>query len=135
MTLSSGANKVFLWLMNITTIGSLLTWISIAIYYLRFRSAIIAQGIGIENLPFKTSLQPYAAYFILIYFGVITLGNVFHVFTKGNWSTSDFIAAYIGLPIYIAFFTFWKIFKRTKFVKSESADLWTGRDHIVVAEE
>lgn len=109
--------------MNITTFSSLLTWMTIALSYIRFRAAIIAQGIGVENLPFRNPLQPYAAYFGLVYFGVVALGNGFKVFTEGNWSTSDFVASYVGLPIYLGFFTFWKILKRTNFVRARYADL------------
>lgn len=109
--------------MNINTFGSLLTWMSIAVSYIRFRACIKAQGVGVENLPFKTPFQPYAAYFGLVFFGMLALGNGFHVFTKGNWSTPDFIASYIGLPIYVSFFVFWKVFKGTKFVRARKADL------------
>lgn len=123
MTVSSGANKAFLWFMNITTFSSFLTWMTIALSYIRFRAAIKAQGIGIKALPYRTPFQLYAAYFSLVYFGFVALGNGFAVFTDGNWSTSDFIAAYIGLPIYIFLFAFWKIFKRTKLVRASSADL------------
>lgn len=96
---------------------------TIAVSYIRFRAAIIAQGVGVKNLPFRTPFQPYAAYFGLVYFGVVALGNGFMVFTEGNWSTSDFISSYVGLPIYLGFFVFWKITKKTKFVRAESADL------------
>lgn len=123
MSVSNGAGKVFLWFMNITTFSSFLTWMTIALSYIRFRAAIIAQGIGLDSLPFRTPFQPYAAYFSLVYFGFVALGNGFAVFTDGNWSTSDFIAAYIGLPIYICLFVFWKVFKKTRFVWARAADL------------
>ncbi|KAK4959518.1 hypothetical protein LTR66_013085 [Elasticomyces elasticus] len=58
---------------------------------------------------------------------MIILFNGFAVFTKGNWSVNDFITAYIGIPIYFALFLFWKIFKRTSFVKPAEADIWTGK--------
>ena len=123
MSVSNGADKVFLWFMNITTFSSFLTWMTIALSYIRFRAAINAQGVGVESLPFRTPFQPYAAYFSLVYFGFVALGNGFAVFTDGNWSTSDFIAAYIGLPIYICLFVFWKVFKKTRFVRARSADI------------
>jgi amino acid transporter len=34
---------------------------------------------------------------------------------------------YITIPIYLAFYLFWKIFKRTKFVKPAEADIWSGK--------
>lgn len=57
----------------------------------------------------------------------IILFNGFAVFTRGNWAVSDFVTAYVGIPIYFALYGFWKIFKRTSWVKSENADIWTGK--------
>ena len=35
--------------------------------------------------------------------------------------------SYITIPIYFGFFLFWKILKRTKFVKASEADIWSGK--------
>lgn len=58
---------------------------------------------------------------------MILLFNGFAVFTKGNWSIDDFITAYIGIPIYIVLYLFWKVFKRESFVKPAQADIWSGK--------
>ncbi|KAK5009503.1 hypothetical protein LTR28_000705, partial [Elasticomyces elasticus] len=127
MSVSTGANNVFTWFQNLTTIASLFTWVSVCIAYLRFHKALIAQGVDRNTLVFRSRWQPYTAWFALIYFTMIILFNGFAVFTKGNWSVNDFITAYIGIPIYFALFLFWKIFKRTSFVKPAEADIWTGK--------
>nr|POE75631.1 putative proline-specific permease put4 [Quercus suber] len=128
MTVSSGASNVFNWFLTLTTITSLFTWISILIAYLRFRAAMIAQNVDRKkDLVYRSRFQPYTAYAALAFFLIIVLFNGFKVFTKGNWSTQDFVTAYIVIPIYFAFYLFWKIFKRTKFVKASEADIWTGK--------
>ncbi|KAK4983572.1 hypothetical protein LTR50_007149 [Elasticomyces elasticus] len=127
MSVSTGANNVFTWFQNLTTIASLFTWVSVCIAYLRFHKALIAQGVDRNTLVFRSRWQPYTAWFALIYFTIIILFNGFAVFTKGRWSVNDFITAYIGIPIYFALFLFWKIFKRTSFVKPAEADIWTGK--------
>ncbi|KAI9826420.1 MAG: hypothetical protein M1819_007383 [Sarea resinae] len=127
MSVSSGANKVFNWFQNLTTIASLFTWMSICIAYLRFRSALKAQGVDRNSLVFKSPLQPFTAWFALSFFAIITLFNGFAVFTKGNWNVSDFLVAYIGIPIYFLLYAFWKILKRTKFIKPEEADIFSGK--------
>jgi amino acid transporter len=33
---------------------------------------------------------------------------------KGNWSTGDFIASYIGIPIFIMPIIVWKLWHKTK---------------------
>ena len=35
--------------------------------------------------------------------------------------------SYIVIPIYFVFYLFWKVYKRTPFVKAAEADLWTGK--------
>ncbi|KKY17138.1 putative amino-acid permease inda1 [Diplodia seriata] len=127
MSLSSGANEVFNWMMNITTIAQLFTWCSILIAYIRFRKACEAQGVRNDQLPFRSRGQPYLAYATLGYFAVIILFNGFAVFTKGNWSIDDFITAYIGIPIYFGLYIFWKVFKREPIVKVEEMDIWSGK--------
>jgi len=127
MSVSTGANNVFLWFQNLTTIAQLFTWCCICVAYLRFRSALLAQGIDRNTLVFKSPFQPYTAWFALIYFSIIILFNGFAVFTRGNWSVTDFLTAYIGIPIFFCLYAFWKILTRSPFVKASEADIWTGK--------
>lgn len=83
-------------------------------------------------MVFKSRFQPYSAYIALTFFIVIIIFNGFAVFTHNkdgtsNWSVQDFVTAYVGIPIYVGFYLFWKILKRTKFVRSSEADIWTGK--------
>ena len=39
----------------------------------------------------------------------------------------EFLTAYIGIPIYFCLYLFWKVLKRTPFVKASEADLFTGK--------
>lgn len=169
---------VFAWFQNIATIANVFTWISISIAYIRFHAALKAQGYSRDKeLRFRGPWQPYAAWFSLIYFTLVTLFNGFYVFpssfsgsssavpsnpsTAGDTSPSiadaagaaataaavaatsltgssttkqgrsfdvnNFITAYIGIPIYLGLFLFWKIFKQTRFVRADEADLLTGK--------
>lgn len=127
LSVGSGASVVFGWFLNLTTIASLFTWVSICVAYIRFHSHCKAQGVTRDSLPFKSFGQPYTAWIALVFFSIIILFNGWKVFTKGNWDVQDFITAYIGIPIYFGLFLFWKIFKRTSFVNSRDADLWTGK--------
>ncbi|KAF2173189.1 hypothetical protein M409DRAFT_62770 [Zasmidium cellare ATCC 36951] len=133
MTVSSGAASVFDWFQTLTTITSLFTWFSILIAYIRFRKALMAQGVNRNtDLVFKSRFQPYTAYAALVFFVIIILFNGFAVFThnkdgSSNWDVQSFVTAYVGIPIYVGFYLFWKILKRTKFVKASEADIWTGK--------
>ncbi|KAF2721928.1 hypothetical protein K431DRAFT_303016 [Polychaeton citri CBS 116435] len=131
MTVSAGAANVFGWFQTLTTITSIVTWINILVAFLAFRKACIAQNVQPKDKVFNSPWQPYTAYAALAFFSIVLFFNGFKVFTytdgKSNWSAQDFVTAYIVIFIYIAFYAFWKIFKRTKFVKAAEADIWTGK--------
>jgi amino acid transporter len=127
MSVSAGAQTVFLWFLNIGTIASLFTWCSILVAYLRFRQALMLQGVNRNDLHFKSPFQPYTAWFALCYFALIIVFNGWEVFTKGNWSVEGFITAYVGIPIYFGLYVFWKMLKRTSLVDPAEADIWSGK--------
>lgn len=125
LSCSSGSTVVFQWFQNLTTIASLFTWCSICVAYIKFHNALKAQGVDRNTLVFKSPFQPYLAWGSLIFFSVIILFNGFYVFSP--FTVNGFITSYIGILIYFSLFAFWKIFKRTKWVKPEEADIYTGK--------
>ncbi|MCJ1300671.1 hypothetical protein MMC08_003468 [Hypocenomyce scalaris] len=120
-----GADTVFTWFQNLTTISTLFTWVSICIAYLRFHAALKAQGIDRNTLVFKSPFQPFTAWFALIFFSIIIIFNGFYAFCP--WDVDSFVTAYVGIPIYFALYIFWKIFKRTKWISPAEADIQTGK--------
>ena len=123
---SSGAATAFEWFQNLTTIATLFTWISICIAYVKFRTALIAQGVDRNTLVFKSPYQPYLAYSAMVFFSLILLFQGFDSIA-GGFSVDSFITDYIGFPIFFGLYGFWKIFKRTHWVKNEEADIYTGK--------
>ncbi|PIG83902.1 amino acid permease, partial [Aspergillus arachidicola] len=124
---SGGAAQAFSWLLNLSTVAGLIAWATLSFCYIRFHAAMKAQGVSRDTLPWKAPLQPYAAWVGFIGSTIIVLVAGFPVFLKGNWSSSDFVASYIGIPIFIVPIIGWKLFKRTKFARSAEIDLWSGR--------
>ncbi|KAF2822042.1 amino-acid permease inda1 [Ophiobolus disseminans] len=130
MSVSTGANKVFLWFQNLTTIAQLFTWCSICYTYTRFRAALQAQGVDRSTLVFRSIWQPYLAWTAFVYFGLIIVFNGFKVFTQTPWGSdqlTSFFTAYIGCLIFALLFGFWKIVMRSKAVKPAEADIWSGK--------
>ncbi|KAH7385893.1 amino acid permease/ SLC12A domain-containing protein [Pyrenochaeta sp. MPI-SDFR-AT-0127] len=130
MSVSTGANKVFLWFQNLTTIAQLFTWCSVCYTYTRFRKALVAQGVDRNTLVFKSVGQPYTAWIALVYFALIIIFNGFKVFTQTPWGSdqlTSFFTAYIGVLIFSLLFLFWKLFKRSKMVNPAEADIWSGK--------
>lgn len=120
MALSSSAMTVFNWLVALTAAGVLISWCAILSNHIRLCQAMKKQGISMTELPFHNRWTPYTSPVALFMCLTILLTGGFSTFTKGNWSTSTFISAYLDIPLVIAAFLLWKFFKGTKFVPLES---------------
>lgn len=125
-----GPAVVFEWFQNLTTIAGLFTWCSICVAYIQFHKALKAQGVDRNTLVFKSKFQPYTAWLAFFYFAMIIIFNGFHVFVGSrhqNWNVTDFLAAYIGIPIFFVLYAFWKVFKGSKWIDPADADISTGK--------
>ncbi|KAJ8139608.1 hypothetical protein OY671_007182 [Metschnikowia pulcherrima] len=98
LNVSSSSTEVFTWFSNLTTISGFVSWIFVAIAFLRWRKGIVAQQLE-DRVPYKTRFQPFGAYFVIIFIGLITITNGYAVFFDFN--AADFVAAYITLPIVV----------------------------------
>ncbi|KAI4149961.1 MAG: hypothetical protein LQ340_004336 [Diploschistes diacapsis] len=122
---TGGAQQVFQWFQNLTTIASLFTWCNICVAYLKFYDALKAQGIDRDTLIFKSPFQPYMAWISLIYFSIIILFNGFYAFYP--FDITNFATAYVGIPIYFILYFGWKFAKGTKWIPAAEVDLFTGK--------
>jgi amino acid transporter len=109
-----GAPQAFTWLLNLSTVAGLIAWATLCFCYIRFHRALKVQGIDRDTLPWKGPFQPYTAWIGFIGSVIITLVAGFPVFLKGNWSTPDFIASYVGIPIFVVPIIGWKLYHKTE---------------------
>ncbi|KAJ5716454.1 hypothetical protein N7493_008365 [Penicillium malachiteum] len=124
---SGGPEQAFTWLLDLSTIAGLIAWATLCVCYIRFYAAMKKQGVSRSTLPWTAPFQPYAAWFGFIGSTIITLVAGFEVFLKGEWSASDFVANYVGIPIFIVPIVIWKLWHKTKFQRAHEIDLWSGR--------
>ncbi len=97
------------------------------ITYLRFHAAFKYHGLR-HTLPYRTPFQPYATYFTLFVISILTLTNGFQVFFPGQFSVSNFLAAYITLPIFAVLYLGHKAWKRGPWIRPvEEIDVLTGK--------
>ena len=98
--------------------------------YLRFHAGLEHHGMSRDDLPFKSPLQPFLAWFAVCFSSIVTLFNGFDCFFPGNFSAKTFLPPYIDIPIFIVLFLGYKIVKRTRFVRVHEMDLWSGKAEI-----
>ncbi|EGO19396.1 general amino acid permease variant 2 [Serpula lacrymans var. lacrymans S7.9] len=111
LNVQSAAGEVFNWFVNLSTVGGLLGWGTMNLTYLRYYHGLRVQGINPEGI-YRSPLQPFAAMWGLFWVVFFILISGISVFWSFN--ASDFVAAYINLPIFAGLFLGFKIFKKTK---------------------
>ncbi|OBT69876.1 hypothetical protein VE03_00641 [Pseudogymnoascus sp. 23342-1-I1] len=126
LQVSNGSATVLNWLVGCITASYLLNYFGTCITYLHFYRSITQQGIDRNTLPYKGYLQPYAAWYAVFGTGIMTLILGYNVFISGQWDLASFFLDYVMVAFFILTFTFWKIFKRTKYVPLGKADLQLG---------
>jgi yeast amino acid transporter len=109
---------------------------TICFCHVRFRRAWIAQGHTLDELPFRAAAGVWGSYFG-VGFNVLILIAQFYVAVwpiGGTPNATSFFQAYLAVPIILGFFIFWKLYKRTRWVKTMEIDLVSGRRELNLAE-
>ncbi|KAK7961050.1 amino acid permease/ SLC12A domain-containing protein [Apiospora saccharicola] len=121
LSLSSGSSKVLTWLVTLITAGGIINFIVMCVTYIFFYRACMAQGIDRQSFPYTGWFQPYSAYIALAF--EICVVIFFGYTTISPWSARDFFINYMMVILAPLMFIFWKVFKRTSFVKPLEADI------------
>jgi amino acid transporter len=68
------------------------------------------------------------AYFAVVFSSTVAFFNGFDAFFPGHFSAKTFVPPYIDIPIFASLFLGYKVIKKTKLVKLEDFDLWSGKE-------
>ncbi|RMY72523.1 hypothetical protein D0862_14441 [Hortaea werneckii] len=125
MNVSTGAAEAYDYIVNLSGVSTFLVWGSISFIHIRFRRAWKVQNRSPSELPFKSMLYPWNAYFGLG-------ANIFLALVQGwtnlaPFDAGDFVDAYILLPLFPIIWIVFKLIKRTKFMRADQVDLDSGR--------
>jgi len=124
MSVSSGANTVFNWFVNLSTTGGFFSWFSMNLTYVFFYRGMKAQGYDLTKNAYHNRWQPYVAYWGIFWTLFFVLINGYAVFFSFN--AAGFLTSYINIPIFVGLYVGYKIWKRTKIWKPLEMDFVTG---------
>ncbi|KAI0412291.1 amino acid permease [Xylaria grammica] len=138
LNVSDDSKEVFTYLVNVTTILGLLSWISILVTHIWFVRARKAQGLTNEMMPYTAPLGIWGSYVALFICVLVAITKNFDAFipslsAKGNYKT--FITGYIGIPLYLALIFGHKFVTKSKGVRPHECDFYSGKDIIDREEE
>ncbi|KAJ5729586.1 uncharacterized protein N7483_004094 [Penicillium malachiteum] len=117
----SGSSVVITWFADLVTAGGLINYITICITFIFYHRACKVQGVDRRQFSYFGRFQPYCAYLALVWMFLVTLFYGYPAFKP--WSVSTFWSDYTMQIVIPCLFVLWKLFKRTKLVKSHEADL------------
>lgn len=123
LSVNTASSNVFSWFQALGSSNVLITWILISVNHILMTRAMKVQGYSRDQLPYKFRLGLFGSWFSLIGSIIFLLTGGFTVFIKGHWEFSKFFTSYVVIPIALALFTFWKVFKKTTFIKPEDVNL------------
>ncbi|KAF2705436.1 hypothetical protein K504DRAFT_537031 [Pleomassaria siparia CBS 279.74] len=99
LSVGSQSGVVFNWFISLTNTAGYTSWMVCCIILIQFRKACNVQGV---TVPYRSKIQPYAAWVALFFFAFLLLANGFTVFYLGQLTTSGFVTTYLGIPIFVA---------------------------------
>ncbi|CAG9984316.1 unnamed protein product [Clonostachys byssicola] len=126
LNVSASSGKVFGYFVSLSTVLGLVNWLNIIITYLAFQKGIKAQGITRADLPWRGPLQPYAIYVTLLITCLVIIFSGYTAFI-GVFKADKFITSYLGIVLYLVNILVFKVWKRSKRVRSTEMDLVSGR--------
>ncbi|QPH10363.1 hypothetical protein C2857_001642 [Epichloe festucae Fl1] len=118
------AGQLWTWLQNLVGVSNQLSWIAIGIASIRFRAGLERQG-RTHLLPFKNWTYPYGPWAAVFLNSFLVLVQGWTCFSP-SFDGASFVSFYIELPVMLAMYVAWKLYKRTKLVKLEEMDLVTN---------
>ncbi|KAF2226111.1 AAT family amino acid transporter [Elsinoe ampelina] len=98
LSVGTQAGQVFNYFISLTNTAGFTSWLVCCITFVRFRKACVTQGVV---SPFRSRVQPIAAWVCIFLFAFFLLLNGFTVFYPGNFTVAGFLTTYLGIPIFI----------------------------------
>ncbi|KAL4921998.1 amino acid permease/ SLC12A domain-containing protein [Aspergillus aurantiobrunneus] len=121
MQLGNGSSQALIWLTNILTAGGLINYFTMAVTYIFFHRACVAQGVDRRTFPYYGRFQPYAGWIGAIGEGCIVIFYGYGSFRP--WDIASFFTNYTIVMLAVVTFSVCTIVKRKRVVGPLEADL------------
>ncbi|KAL1843338.1 hypothetical protein VTJ49DRAFT_2155 [Mycothermus thermophilus] len=120
---------------SLVTASQLINFAVICVTYLRSHGALRVQGVDRRTLPYRATIQPYAAWYALIACSAMAFIGGYAVFLPGRWDVPTFLFSYTMIGVCPILYVAWKLLKRTCVYRSDEVDLQKNMDEIAEYEK
>ena len=129
----TGENDVFNWLLAISGLSAIFTWLTICLCHIRFRAAWKFHGHTLNELPFRSQLGVIGSWVGFVFNSLVFVAQFWTGFSPEGYATMtanelavNFFEVYLAAPIIVVSYIGYKLWFKTKFVKVSEIDISTG---------
>ncbi|PVH17240.1 uncharacterized protein CXQ87_000124 [Candidozyma duobushaemuli] len=128
---SDKQTEAFNWLLALSGLSSIFTWMSINMAHIRFRAAMRSQGRSLDELAFTSLVGTLGSWYgFAINFLVLIAQFWLSLFPIGVApNASDFFQGYLGFPVVLFSYIGYKIYSKNMriYIPAEEIDVDSGR--------
>jgi amino acid transporter len=128
-------NQVFNWLLAISGLSSVFTWLTICLCHIRFRAAWKYHGHTLDELPFKSQPGVIGSWLGFVFNSLVFVAQFWTGFSPEGYASMtanelvvNFFEVYLAAPIILVSYIGYKLWFKTKFVKLSEIDISTGKN-------
>lgn len=125
--------QMFQWLMAMSGLSCVFTWLSVCLSHIQFRRALHAQNRSTAELIFRAPMGIWGSILgmtlnilVLIAVAWVALFPI-NSTRDGRADVESFFSVYLCLPLTLAFYIPYKLYYRTRLIPTSEIDLDTGR--------
>ncbi|KAF4485721.1 carnitine transporter [Fusarium agapanthi] len=117
----SGSAEVLNWLIALMTAGGLINYLVMGVTFLNYYRACKAQGIDRSKMPYYGRFQPWCAIIGLVFQFLVVMCYGYKSFKP--WDVESFFKNYTMQIVAPCLFIFWKLYKKTRWLRPHEVDL------------
>lgn len=117
-----GDGVAYVFLLTLSALAGFLTWIGIAYCHMKFRTALKAQGIGLDTLPYRAPLGGGGSLVALILCVLVVAGQAYGPIVNQE-NLFAILSPYLGIPVFLALWFGHRALTGAKAVDPRHADL------------
>ncbi|RDL41140.1 Amino acid transporter-like protein [Venustampulla echinocandica] len=126
----------FTWLLALSGLSSIFTWLSICYAHIQFRKAWVLQGNLLTDLIYRSPIGTKGSWVGLVSLLLILAAQFWVAVAPAGSSNvrgvgerfANFFEAYLAMPVVLLFYVAYKVWYRTRWVRVNEIDLRTGRN-------
>lgn len=116
-------STVYVWIIAASGLAGFIAWVGIAICHYRFRKAYVHQKYDLKELKYTAKWYPFGPILSLLMCTIIIIGQGYSYIKPDSIDWQGLTASYIGIPLFVVLYVWYKVKYKTKVVPLHEVDL------------